>query len=593
MRGVKMGGLASCAVLLSAICASAREAAVDRPYEGVRLVTVEIDSPRTLLAMSQIGEMLSCHPGPRPIEFLVPAEAMEALTASGFKYAMKSENVQAIVDAEAREMERIRGERGAGFFSTYRTMPEIWAEMDVLASLDDGAGAAGHVIERFDAGNSIQGLTIDGLRITTPTAPGAPVKPVFLITATQHAREWAAASTAMWIADRLARGYGSDPVATALLDQVDFRIVPVVNPDGYAYTFPASQGGGNVRLWRKNRRANAGGTFGVDLNRNWSVGWGVGGGSSGTPSSEVYRGTAAFSEPETTAIRDYAMALPNLKAHIDIHTYSQLVLGPWGYTTSPPPRTAELNPLTASQISAIEGVNGTAWIGGQASTTLYIASGVAPDWSFQTRGALAWTYELRDTGAWGFELPSSEIVPAATEAFAGIRTLAEHIQIRLRVSIPSPPVTLTANTTTPFGVTITTENSYTMQAGSALLMWKTNPGDPYTSAPLTGGPTSFTATLPSFTCGRTVSYFVQATASDGLVVRSPASGDLTACTPPCPGCVGDANHDSQVDFSDLTTELASWGMSGAPGMIGDGDFDGVVGFSDVTTTLAEWFSGCP
>ena len=94
----------------------------------------------------------------------------------------------------------------------------------------------------------------------------------------------------MYIADRLVSDYDTDPVIQDLVDRVEFIIVPIVNPDGYVHTW------GPDRLWRKNRRDNGHGTFGVDPNRNWDFGWG-GAGSSGITNSETYRGTAPFSEP--------------------------------------------------------------------------------------------------------------------------------------------------------------------------------------------------------------------------------------------------------------------------------------------------------
>jgi carboxypeptidase T len=87
-------------------------------------------------------------------------------------------------------------------------------------------------------------------------------------------------------------------------------------------------------MWRKNRKLNQGGSYGVDLNRNWKSGFG-GSGSSGSPSSETYRGTAAYSEPETKTIADYLGSQSNtLKAAIDFHSYSQLNLRPWGKTST-------------------------------------------------------------------------------------------------------------------------------------------------------------------------------------------------------------------------------------------------------------------
>lgn len=579
------------ALVLAPVPGGLAPARAEGPYQDYRLVTVELRSAKDLLALSQVAEPLACTPGPGLTDFIVAPHAFEAFEALGLPFVVRENNVQALVDRDWAMNEAARRERGESFFAAYRTNTEIAAYLGQLAVLDEGPLAPGHLVELFPVGTSIQGRSITGVRITTPTQPGQPIKPIFLITATQHAREWAAASSAMWIADRLARLYGSDPIVTSLLDNVDFRIIPVVNPDGYNHTFPTTQGGGGSRLWRKNRRLNSGGSYGVDLNRNWSVGWG-GSGSSGSQSSDTYRGTAAFSEPETASVRDYVLTLPNIKAHIDIHTYSQLVLSPWGYTTASPPRSNELNPLTAAQVAAISAKYGTSWIGGPASTTLYLASGVAPDWSFGNRGALAWTYELRDTGFYGFTLPPDQIIPAGEEAFEGIRVLAQHIQIRLRINVPSPPASIPANQETPFDVSITTENGYSLVPDSARLLWRYAGADSFSAVPLTGGPTDFTATLPATSCNRQVEYSVVATADDGLVVRSPAEGLYTAQTPPCPGCLGDANGDQRIDFNDLTATLVNWGMAGEPGVLGDSDFDGGVDFSDISTTLAMWNTGC-
>lgn len=577
-------------VFVLGLLAGLADAEPTAPYQNARVVRVVVDSPKMLLALSQIAEPLACVPGPGPNDFLVLEEHLEAFEALDIAHVVRTENAQAWLDEEAALNDAARSERGAGFFSAYRTIGEIWTHLDGLAQQDEGAGSPGHLVEVFSVGDSIQGRPIRGLRITTPSTPGAPPKPVFLITACQHAREWIAASSAMWIADHLSTQYGSDPIVTDLLNNVDFRIIPVVNPDGYNHTFPTAQGGGNSRLWRKNRRLNSGGSFGVDLNRNWSVGWG-GSGSSSSQSSDIYRGSAAFSEPETAAVRDYALGIPSLKGHIDLHSYSQLVLAPWGYTTSAPPRLSEVAPLTSAQIDAISDVNGAFFSGGQASTALYVASGTTPDWSFGTTGALAWTYELRDTGALGFVLPPDQIIPSATEAFGGIRVLAEHIQIRLRISASGVPTSLTTGSAATFGVSITTENQYTHASGSAVLKWRVS-GGAEQSTPLSGGPTDFLAEIPGQGCGATIEFAIEATANDGLVVRLPEAGFFTASTAACPGCLGDANGDRQIEFTDISTILATWGNVGVAPMIGDSNFNGSVGFDDITTTLGRWGFAC-
>lgn len=560
-----------------------------RPYEGMKLVTVEAPTARELLAAMQFGEPLDCIPSPGRLDLIVDEDGLAGLQASGMKAEVFVADLQAAIDAETTLNEAARAERGASFFSAYRTITEINTHLD---ELDAVSFVPAEQVTKFSVGTTVEGRTIYGLRITAPIVPGQPTRPIFLITAAQHAREWAATSSAMWIAERLTRDVTFDPVIAQLVNNVDFRIIPVVNPDGYRYTFPTSQGGGGQRLWRKNRRQNPNGSFGVDLNRNWSYGWGLNGGSSTSQSSDVYRGPSSFSEPETTAVSNFALSLPNLKAHIDLHTYSQLVLGPWGFTESAPPRLNELNPLTSAMLAAISGPYGTEWVGGPASTTLYIASGVAPDWSFATLGALSWTYELRDEGFFGFQLPPDQIIPTGVEALEGIKVLAQHIQIRLRIDVPAPPTTLTPAAAAPFHVTMTPENSYQLLSGTETLQWRSAPNAPFESVQLTGGPTIFTATLPGVGCGSEVEFFVQAMTNDGFITRSPTSGAYTASTAPCPSCPGDADGDLLVAFPDLTAILSNWSRSGPPGIAGDANDDGTIDFGDFNAVFANWGHSC-
>jgi murein tripeptide amidase MpaA len=580
-------------LILSGSMARAEGDAV-APYAGYRWVVAHPRDARELLALQQLGEPMNCIPAPGRLELVVPPDALPALAELAVPYEVLAADVQTLVNADYALNEAARTERGgASFFAAYRTLTEINAHLDTLDTLP---GQPADLVTKFDAAGptgTIQGRRIYGIRITSPNNPlGAP-KPQFLITAVQHAREWAAGSSAMYVADQLARGYGSDSAITTLLDNVEFIIIPICNPDGYVYTFPTAQGGSNQRLWRKNRRSNSGGSFGVDLNRNWATGWGLNGGSSSSSSSDTYRGAAAFSEPETASLRDFISTLPRLKGHIDFHTYSQLVLSPWGYTTATPPRINELTGLTAAMVAAIEAPYGTDWIGGPASTTLYIASGVAPDWTFEQRGALAWTYEMRDTGFYGFQLPPDQIIPTAIEAFAGVKVLANHLQTRLQIIVTSQPNSLVIAQNASFPVQITTANQYTIAAGSAKLLWRNGGSGNFNEAPLTGSAPVFTATIPGQPCGSNIQYYVQATASDGLVVRNPASTNFTAATPPCPTCPGDADGDRAVTFGDVTSVLANFGSAGAAGIPGDSDADGLVTFSDVTSVLANFGSTCP
>ena len=107
-------------------------------------------------------------------------------------------------------------------------------------------------------------------------------------------------------------------------------VAPMVNPDGHEHTRTQD------RLWRKNRRRNPDGSIGVDPNRNYGYMWGTlnVNTSSHVPVDETYVGPRAFSEPETRAVRNL-VARELFGGVLTYHSYSQLILYPWGYTSEP------------------------------------------------------------------------------------------------------------------------------------------------------------------------------------------------------------------------------------------------------------------
>src|SRR5690606_22160109 len=130
-------------------------------------------------------------------------------------------------------------------------------------------------------------------------------EPRVLYTAMHHAREPQSMMTLIYFMYYLLENYNSDPSVKYLVDNRELYFIPIVNPDGYEYNRQTSPGGGG--MWRKNRRNN-GSSYGVDLNRNYGpmAYWNApGGGSSTSPSSDTYRGTAPFSEPEISSIKDF------------------------------------------------------------------------------------------------------------------------------------------------------------------------------------------------------------------------------------------------------------------------------------------------
>jgi murein tripeptide amidase MpaA len=300
------------------------------------------------------------------------------------------------------------------WFNDFKNLTQI------NAKLDEWSTARPDLITPITIGNSIEGRPIRGLRIAG-TGGTSPSRPAVLLNGVQHAREWIAAMTPMYLADQLISRYDTDATVRGLLDEVEVIVLPVVNPDGYAYTWASPAN----RFWRKNRRVNSNGTIGVDLNRNWSVGWGLNSGSSGNPSSEIYRGPSPFSEPETRALRDFYVANQNIISNIDFHSYSQLILSPWGYTDTQVTPDAALFDLIADRMAAsILSVHGEVYDTGPAGSTLYLASGVVIDWVYGDQGAYSYTVELRPQSFDpGFDLPPSEIVPTGEENFPALLDL--------------------------------------------------------------------------------------------------------------------------------------------------------------------------
>lgn len=231
-------------------------------------------------------------------------------------------------------------------------------------------------------------------------------EPEILFIGAHHAREWISVEVPLYLAKYLVENYYTDPMVRSYVDNTQIWIVPMLNPDGHQYSIDVD------RWWRKNRRSNGGGSYGVDLNRNYGYMWG-GPGSSPDPQSDIYRGTAPFSEPETQAIRDLALA-HKFRAMLTYHSYGQLILYPWGYTYNPPPDVLALSNMSADMADLIQQVHGSIYTPQQASQ-LYLTSGTTDDWFYGQLDTFGFTIELRPVGYPYFILPEDQIIPTWEE----------------------------------------------------------------------------------------------------------------------------------------------------------------------------------
>uniref|UniRef100_A0A667HRB4 Carboxypeptidase A1 n=1 Tax=Lynx canadensis TaxID=61383 RepID=A0A667HRB4_LYNCA len=308
------------------------------------------------------------------------------LESQGIAYSIMIEDVQALLDKENEEMLlNQRRERNGNFnFEAYHTLEEISQAMDNIVAEHPG------LVSKVNIGHSFEKRPMDVLKFSTGGD-----KPAIWLDAGIHAREWVTQATALWTANKIASGYGNDVSITSILDMMDIFLLPVTNPDGYVFSQTKN------RMWRKNRSRIPGSRcVGVDLNRNWDAGFG-GPGASQNPCSDSYHGPQATCEVEVKSIVNFIQSHGRIKAFITLHSYSQLLMFPFGYTCTKPDHFDELNEVAQKAARSLTSLHGTKYKVGSICSVIYQASGSTIDWTYSQGIKYSFTFELRDTGRFG------------------------------------------------------------------------------------------------------------------------------------------------------------------------------------------------
>ncbi|KOV91639.1 carboxypeptidase [Streptomyces sp. NRRL B-1140] len=292
--------------------------------------------------------------------------------------------------------------------SKYHNYAEMTNEINSVVSANPSI-ASQRVI-----GKSYQGRNIVAIKISDNVSTDES-EPEVLFTHHQHAREHLTVEMALYLLRELTSGYGSDSRVTGMVNNREIWIVPDINPDGGEYDIAT----GSYRSWRKNRQPNSGSSYvGTDLNRNWDYRWGCCGGSSGSASSDTYRGSAAESAPEVKVVSDFVRSRvvggkQQIKAGVDFHTYSELVLWPFGYTYSD-----TTTGMTADDNAAFKAVgrkmaasNGYT---AEQSSDLYITDGSIDDYLWGTHKIFAYTFEMYPRSGGGGFYPPDEVIERET-----------------------------------------------------------------------------------------------------------------------------------------------------------------------------------
>ena len=176
----------------------------------------------------------------------------------------------------------------------------------------------------------------------------ADLKPAMLYTGTIHAREWIGNELAVSFIDYLLQNHSTDPNILRTLTKNTLYIVPCLNPDGFEYSRS------HFSFWRKNRRDNGDGTFGVDLNRNFSVGYQ----KSKDTASNVYSGPKPFSEPETKAMKNFVDNHDNITIALDYHSQGNVFFPAHKFNHEQEIEGTDLNTLCANMNYEIQKVTG-------------------------------------------------------------------------------------------------------------------------------------------------------------------------------------------------------------------------------------------
>ena len=490
-----------------------------KPYEGHKLVRLPAATRGVVDALEPLEADVWTHTivPMRPIELRLSPEQYVRFLALGLTHEVLHEDLQAVVDAERARIEARRQQDDLTFYDEYRTLDDYWVRWQQIADINP-AIADFQVIGQSLEGRNMPGFVLNG--------NGATGKPIMLINACQHAREWVSPAATTFLIEQLVTGYGTDARITRLLDELEWVFAPMMNPDGFDFTWT------NERFWRKNRRDIEGSDeFGVDLNRNWSIAWGVPGGSSSDPASQVYHGAGPFSEPELQNFTAWLDGKTDrIAIHLDVHTFGQLMLHPLGYSFDPSDDDSLFQELGGIFVDGVFETTGATYTAGQGSSGLYLTSGSAKDWAYGEFGdALGWTIELRPVSsrAGGFDPNPDQILPTGRELTEGVLRLAEQMAMPLRFHLAPQVVDASAGEPSVrlFEVRNGTDG---LDPSTVRGFFRVAPGDSFEPAGIENlVDEDYAITLGALQCGDLGEFYIEAATVGGTVHRFPAAGVFT------------------------------------------------------------------
>tara|TARA_B110000014_G_C20126450_1_gene600523 strand:- start:2682 stop:4991 length:2310 start_codon:yes stop_codon:yes gene_type:complete len=338
------------------------------------------------------------------IQFAISQSDLNKLDSHHISYIVIHEDLEAFYvsrltnDMESRDFEY-------GSMGGYYTWNEIVENLDEL--FEDYPNL---VAEKISIGQSLEGRDIWAIKMSDNPNIDEDEAEV-LYTGLHHAREPMSYMNLFYYMNWLVENYGTDQMATDILDNRELWFIPALNPDGLVYNQQIAPNGGGMQ--RKNGRetCNGYGADGVDLNRNYSFMWGLDDqGSSSNGCDETYRGTGPFSEPETSAMAAF-IEQHEFPIALNYHSYSNLLIYPFGYSYDNPMEEDDLNTFIEIGQELVS-VNGYEL--GTGPDLLYPVNGEACDWMYGVHGIFAYTPEVGSSQD-GFWPSTNRIIPLCEE----------------------------------------------------------------------------------------------------------------------------------------------------------------------------------
>ncbi|XP_063442747.1 carboxypeptidase B-like [Mytilus trossulus] len=378
------------------------------------------------------GRSIDIQVSPNTID-VVTRELQETNTP----YSRWIQNIQSLIDEQQiEEYEKANDFKNPGqmfSLSRYNTFEEISTFVHSLPRTTlTGPSGDDILVDYKVIGQTYEENPIHLIKISKP---GSPKKAIFLESGI-HAREWIAPAVALYVINQLAYNPSRSTAIEQLVDDFDWYIVPVLNPDGYIYTHNKGRYHSLIdRLWRKNRRQPSFGNnltdicYGVDLNRNFGYKWGEST-STGDQCKATYSGPSPFSEPETLAVKRVLESRNiDFLLYISFHSYGQYWMYPWGYTSTYTKDVKYLDIGAGIAIEALRQKYSTDYTVGSVYNALYAAEGISLDYAKGQAGIkYCYTVELRDKDQYGFLLPQNQITPTCEETMDGIMALGSYIK---------------------------------------------------------------------------------------------------------------------------------------------------------------------